>query len=233
MRAPKQSLSLILVVLAACPGSSGGETGDDSGTDSDAGTTTKPTSGADSTGSTTDPTTGTITDPTTGTTAEQTTVSTSDTTDDNDTTGAESLCDAAPSFPDPGSSEYLQWVVDGEAYLSLPPPGGAYFFNSYLSVALYSSDFTGSLSFGSINSFPDGISAGTYPCSGTDGMFVNGGALGLANGQAPQSSCVIRLTEDLTDGGRIVGSLSARLVDISGNPTTCVDGRFELTDAAP
>lgn len=205
----KQLSALFAMTLAACPAPDDGETDGPATAATEAGT---------------DANTGTGSSPTTGTT-----------TDPGGTTGTPggSLCDAPHSFSDPGNTEYFQWAIDGKEYVSLPPPGGAYFFNSYLSVALYSSDLASSMGFGSINSFPDGVAAGTYLCSGTDGVFVNGGPLGLANAQAPTSSCVITLDQDVTDGGSIVGTLSARLVDLSGTVTACVDGRFALTDAAP
>ncbi|MBA3548937.1 MAG: hypothetical protein H0T76_20840 [Nannocystis sp.] len=212
MRVSKQHLTLVLFALAACPGAGkDGET--DGATDTDG-----------VTAGTTDGTTGGATDVTTGSTTGSTTATTG--------VDGDSLCGAPPAYSDPGTDEYFQWVIDGTEYVSLPPAGGAYFFNSYLSVALYASNLTGSLSFSAISPFPDGIKAGTYTCSDPEGFSVNGGALGLANGQAAGSSCVIRFTEDASDGGRLVGTLSARLVDVlSGKASACVDGRFALTDA--
>jgi hypothetical protein len=149
----------------------------------------------------------------------------------DDTTPANDLCGAPFAFSDPGAAEHLQWVVDGAEHTSLPPSGGAYVFNTFFNVVLYSSDLASSLSFGSSAAIPDGLPAGTYTCA--DGAFVNGGPLGMAQSTAPGSDCVITFDEAVSDGGVNVGHLSAQLVDLFGAPTTCVQARFSLTDAPP
>lgn len=137
------------------------------------------------------------------------------------------------TFTQPGGAEYVQWQVNGVQKEALPPPGGAYFFNSYINLTTYAADTSGSVSITVAGSHAT-LAAGTYSCAQGGGVAVNG--LGAANGQAPGADCAVTYDETVTDGGRMKGSFWAFFpastwpVQTAGG---CVHGRFDVTDAPP
>ena len=156
-----------------------------------------------------------------------------DTDSDTDVSFA-SLCGAEPGFSDPGATEYLQWFLAGAENVSRPYPGGVYVYNGQLSVSLYDGTTFAALGFYAANGIGEGLAAGTYNClDDPDRFYVNGGSAGAASPDFANSACLVRLDEDVSDGGTVSGALTAQLADYNGNQTGCVDARFFLTDAPP
>lgn len=147
---------------------------------------------------------------------------------------AADCADSSVEFSDSGADEFVQWFPDETERTATPPAGGAYFFNGYFNLTTYSADLSASLSI-LIGGNHTTIAPGTYACTdGGGGVNVSG--LGIASQQALGSDCRVTLDEEVTDGGRIVGSFWAYFPASDWPVATdggCVRGRFDVTDAAP